>query len=91
MVLLELVSLELKVLQMLLNKQDLRLNLVLFVLRLEKVLHRVIQEFQLLLHYLEFDLRELLSLRKFRVLVSKVLFLNVGCSELFSKVSSELL
>ena len=91
MVLLELVSLELKVLQMLLNKQDLRLNLVLFVLRLEKVLHRVIQEFQLLLHYLEFDLRELLSLRKFRVLVSKVLFLNVGGSELLSKVSSELL
>lgn len=91
MVLLELVSLELKVLQMLLNKQDLRLNLVLFVLRLEKVLHRVIQEFQLLLHYLEFDLRELLGLRKFRVLVSKVLFLNVGGSELLSKVSSELL
>jgi hypothetical protein len=91
MVLLELVSLELKVLQMLLNKQDLRLNLVLFVLRLEKVLHRVIQEFQLLLHYLELNLRELLSLRKFRVLVSKVLFLNVGGSELLSKVSSELL
>ena len=91
MVLLELVSLELKVLQMLLNKQDLRLNLVLLVLRLEKVLHRVIQEFQLLLHYLEFDLRELLGLRKFRVLVSKVLFLNVGGSELLSKVSSELL
>ena len=91
MVLLELVSLELKVLQMLLNKQDLRLNLVFFVLRLEKVLHRVIQEFQLLLHYLELNLRELLSLRKFRVLVSKVLFLNVGGSELLSKVSSELL
>ena len=91
MVLLELVPLELQVLQMLLHEQDLRLHLVLLVLRLEQVLHRVIQEFELLLHYLEFHLRELLRLRKFRVLVPQVFFLDVGGSELLSKVSSELL
>ena len=76
---------------MLLHEQDLRLHLILLVLRLEQVLHRVIQEFELLLHYLEFHLRELLGLRKFRVLVSQVLFLDVGGPELLSKVSSELL
>ena len=90
-VLLKLVPLEFKVLILLLNEQDLRLHFVLLVFRLEQVLHRVIQKLELLFYYLKFDLRELFGLRKFRVLVTKIFFLNVGGSELFSKVSSELL
>ena len=62
MILLELISLKLEILHLFLHEQYLSLYLILLVLRLEQVLHRVIQQFKLFLHYLELHLRQLLRL-----------------------------